>query len=92
VDGALATLSETIQVFSLLVVSTALGTWAVIDAIRTPEADFRAAGRSRTIWIAVLVVLGVLSVTVMFVLFVAVLAVACYYLVRVRPQVRHRSF
>ena len=82
---------EAIPVLSLLVVSAAFGAWALVDAIRTPDVAFHAIGRSRTVWIAILVALAVLSMVVLFVL-AALLAAACYYLVAIRHQLKlHRT-
>jgi Protein of unknown function (DUF2516) len=87
----LATLTEAIPVLALLVVSIALGAWALVDTIRTPDAAFRAIGKSRTLWIVLPVLLAALSLDVLFVL-AALLAVACYYLVAIRSQLKlHRT-
>ena len=87
----LATLTEAIPVLALLVVSVALGAWALVDAIRTPDAAFHAIGKSRTLWIVLPVLLAALSLGVLFVL-AALLAVACYYLVAIRSQLKlHRT-
>ena len=89
--GMVATLNEAIPVLSLLVVSAAFGAWALVDAIRTPDMAFHAIGRSRTIWVALMVALALLSLFVLFVL-AALLAAACYYLVAIRPQLKlHRT-
>ncbi len=87
----LATLTEAMPELALLVVSLALGAWAVVDAIRTPDAAFHAIDKSRTLWIVLPVLLAALSLGVLFVL-AALLAVACYYLVAIRSQLKlHRT-
>ena len=78
-------MSDTAVVWSLLVPSVVLGIWAFVDVIRRSADEFHAVGRSRTVWIAILVALSLISFFVL-VTFLAVLAVASFYLIRVRTQ------
>ena len=50
--GALAILLG----FVLFVAGLALWLWAVVDAVRRPEAQWAAAGQSKALWLVVLVV------------------------------------
>ncbi len=70
--------------FVLLVLSVAtiaIPIWAVIDAASRPGPAFAAAGSSKGMWIALIVVFTVLTGLVGLVL-------ACVYLASVRPKVR----
>ena len=70
--------------FVLIVISLAaivVPIFAVIDAARRPGPAFAAAGSSKGLWIAVIVVFTLLTGVVGLIL-------ACIYLASVRPKVR----
>ncbi|MGA2837118.1 MAG: DUF2516 family protein [Acidimicrobiales bacterium] len=71
-------------IFLVLIVCAGLALWALVDVIRRPKEAFQAAGKSKTLWI-VLLVGGFL--------FVGLIegVVATIYLATVRPKVRAAS-
>ena len=89
-NGIEATVNESIVVWSLVASSVGIGAWALVDVLRRSPSEFQVVGRSRTTWIASLVILAASS-TVILVAFLVLLAAASLYLVRVKPQLGHRQ-
>jgi hypothetical protein len=66
-------------VLAAIVCGLALCVWAVIDAAMTPQAAFRAAGRSKELWITLIAVLT-------FCTGFGGIMVAIIYLLGIRPR------
>jgi hypothetical protein len=65
----------------LAVVGLGLTVWAIVDAATTPSSAFRAAGKSKGMWISLIAVLYLVTGIIGTVL-------AIVYLASIRPQVR----
>jgi hypothetical protein len=63
----------------VLSIPLALSVWALLDAARRPGWAWALAERSQAMWIA-LICVGILSVC-------GGIAISCWYLLRVRPQI-----
>jgi hypothetical protein len=84
-----ATVGESIFAWSLVVISLSLGTWAFVDVLRRPAAEFASQGSSRTTWIVILSASGVAAFVMLMAMFI-LLGVSTYYLVRVRRRFDQR--
>jgi hypothetical protein len=72
------------SVYLILIACVGLGLWALVDVIIRPKQDFQAAGKSKALWVVLLVV-GFLFAGLLAGLF------AIIYLATVRPKVRGAS-
>jgi hypothetical protein len=71
--------SATIALIVLLLIGISLPGWAIIHASRTPKSTFTSLDRSKSRWVASMVILFLIGD-------VSLLIVPLYYLIRVRPQ------
>ena len=79
-DGAIFGI-DGILLFVVGLVAFAVPLWAVIDALSRPSGAFKAAGSSKGMWVALILVFWLLTGVVGLVL-------AIVYLASVRPRVR----
>lgn len=71
--------------FALAITAVVVPIWAIAHAVSTPRSTFSSIGRSKTRWVAWLIVLFLLGdVTGFF--------VALYYVIRVRPRLNEVAF